>query len=200
MIRKIFRISAASMSLMTKGAYLKLFLKICRENNSGSKGLSIGNCKTKNLTNFNGINWLKMGQIFIFFWLELFSNMLSVIIWKQNFEKFNRTGAIAPLLPIGPITIPSTITISALTSKVLRNSNFSQRHWVFPVFPYQMDTSNNFQCRYFPCSINLVFYYSICMAKIEKNLWSNCYCFLFHIYISNFKKTGLKIQIRPSSP
>ena len=61
--------------------------------------------------------------------------MLSVIIWKQNFEKFNRTGAIAPLLPMGPITIPSTITISALTSKLLRNSNFSQRHWVFPVFP-----------------------------------------------------------------
>ena len=69
MIIKIFRISAASMSLMTKGAYLKLFLKICRENNSGSKGLSIGNCKTKNLTTFNGINWLKMGQIFIFFFL-----------------------------------------------------------------------------------------------------------------------------------
>ena len=47
MIVKIFRISAASMSLLTKGADLKLFLKICRENNSGSKGLSIGYCNIK---------------------------------------------------------------------------------------------------------------------------------------------------------
>ena len=87
--------------------------------------------------------------------------MFSVIIWKQNFEKFNRTGANAPLPPIGPITIPSTIAISALTSKLLRN----HRHRVFLVFLYQIDTSNDFLRQYFPFSINIVFF-----AKIEKYL------------------------------
>ena len=117
---------------------------------------------TKNGSNFH----------FLFIWLEIFSNMFSVIIWKQNFDNFNRTGAIAPLHPIGPMTIPSTITISALTSKLLRNSKFSQRHRVFLVFLYQIDTSNDFLRLYFPFSMNLVFYAitSFSLAKIEKYL------------------------------
>ena len=68
---------------------------------------------------------------FLFIWLELFTNMFSVIIWKQNFEKLNRTGAIAPLPSDRTHYLPSTITISALTSKLLRNSKFSQHHRVF---------------------------------------------------------------------
>ena len=42
------------------------------------------------------------------------------------------------------MTITSAITISALTSKLLRNSKFSQRHRLFLVFLYQIDTSNDF--------------------------------------------------------
>ena len=94
--------------------------------------------------------------------------MFTVIIWKHNFEKLTRTGANASLNPIVPITI------SILTSKLLRNSNFSQRHRVFLVLLYQIDTSNDFIRRYLPFSMNVVYYIyeiiSFPMAKIEKYL------------------------------
>ena len=123
--------------------------------------------------------------------------MFSVIVWKQNFEERNRAGAIAPFSRSDALPYPSTITISALTSKLLRNSKFFQRRRVFLVFLYQIDTSNGY-----PSSMNLVFYAitSFSITKIGKYLWTKCYCFFIYMYIPNFKKKGLKIQICPSSP
>ena len=67
-----------------------------------------------------------------------------------------------------------------------------------------MNTPNDFLRRYFPFSMNLVFYVmtSFSMAKIEKYLGNkiNVIVFPFHIYIPNSKKIGLKIQVCPSSP
>ena len=90
--------------------------------------------------------------------------------------------------PIGPITIPLTIIIilSALTSKLIRNLKFSQPHRVFLVFLYQMDTSNEFLRRYFPFSINLVFYAitSLTMAKIKNIYEQNVIVFfILHVHI-----------------
>ena len=50
---------------------------------------------------------------------------------ETEFRKFNRTCAIAPLPPIGPIRIPFTITVSALPSKLLGNSKVSHLDRVF---------------------------------------------------------------------
>ena len=113
--------------------------------------------------------------------------MFSVIIWKLIFEKLNRTGAIA-IPPFGLMTKPSFITISALTSKLLRNSKFFQRR-VFLVFLYQIEISNDFLRQYFPFSANLFFYAitSFSMAKIEKYLRTNVIAFSFYIYIYIFQ-------------
>ena len=144
---------------------------------------------TKNGSNFH----------VLFIWLELlFSNMFSVIIWKQNFEKRNITGAIASFPPIRPFTIPSTITMSALTSKLLRNSTFSQRYRVFFVFFYQIDTSNDFLRRYFR-----FLRISFSMAKIEKYLWTKCYCFFHFTYTYQIsRKLAWKYRFahRPPNP
>ena len=69
----------------------------------------------------------------LFIWLELFSNMFSVIVWKQNFEERNRAGAIPPLLPIGCTTIP--------LHHYYKCSNF-QTVMKFEVF----STSSSFSC------------------------------------------------------
>ena len=70
--------------------------------------------------NYNEIKGLtKKCQIspFLYFWQELFSNMFSVIIWKQNFDTLNRTGAIASLPPIGPFFIHKKV-------KKMENMNY----------------------------------------------------------------------------
>ena len=128
--------------------------------------------------------------------------MFSVIIWKQNIEKLYRTGAIAPLPPFGPITIPSTITISALTSKLLRNSRFSERHRVFLVFLYQIDTSNDFRRQYFPFCMNIIFYAiaSFSIAKIEKYLRTKCHCFFILNIHAKFPENRIENTDLPIVP
>ena len=95
------------------------------------------------------------------------------------------------------ITIPSTIIISALTSKLLGNSKFSQLHRVFLVFFYQMDFSHDFLRWNSPFSVNLVFYAitSFSMTKIEKYLRTKWY-FTYTYQISS--KSVWKMEIRPS--
>ena len=76
---------------------------------------------------------------------------------------------------------PPLLVISALTSKLLRNSKFSQRHRVFLVFLYQIYTSYDFLCQHFPISMNFVFYAvtSFSIVKIEKHLWTTWFFFHF---------------------
>ena len=137
-----------------------------------------------------------MGQIFIFFfWLELFFNMFSVIIWKQNFEKLNRTGLIAPLPPIRPHYHAYTL------HHFCKCSNF----WTVSKFEV-FSTSSGFSClslsnghlKWLSTSIFPVFYESrfLCdylYGENRKISMNKMLFFSFYIYIPNFKKIGLKI-------
>ena len=109
----------------------------------------------------------------MFTWVELFSNVLSVIIWKQNFEKLNITGAIAPL-QIGPITIPSSITSN-------KCSNF-QTVTKFEIF----STSSSFSC--LPLSnIHLIW---LSMSTFP-NFYESCFLCGYLIFYCENRKTSM---------